>query len=724
VCDALADRFTPLANEGDSLVCRCPPYRENTFALSFFFLIVEFRLRKGGWCRMARRYTCLIVFNLLTIASLGCGAGASDIGPVPDPTPSPTPGPAPVVAISVNPAVVAIGQSANLTWSSANSSACTASGSWIGSQSTSGTQVETLTAAGNATFVLNCTGAGGSSSGTATLLVTPAVGGAGATLPFVEYEAETANTNGTIIGPDTTFGTLASEASGRRAVQLNATGQYVSFTTAHPTNSIVVRSAIPDAPSGGGISATLGLYINNIRTQSLQLTSRYTWVYGGKSNSSDKNPSDGGAHHFYDEVHALIGEIPAGSTIALQRDATDTAEFYVIDLVDFEEVPAPLTQPAGSLSIADFGAAPNDGTDDRAAIQTAISAAQSQGKVLWIPPGIFNIKTNTGPLVTSGVSIRGAGMWYSQIVGPGAHFAVSGNNNQFSDFAVFADIVSRNDNNPYDDGFHGQAGTGSTMQNVWIEHTKVGWWVDAEGVSSTTVATNGLLIHGVRIRDTYADGINFCCGTSNSIVEQSHFRNTGDDALASWSAVSTGVARHPTNTGNTFRFNTVQTNWRARCISFFGGDSNSMHDNLCSDTVDSAGIEIGEEFASYPFTGTTTAQRNTIIRAGATFVAGEKGGFQIVAIDSPISGVVVQDTLIQDSIDAGILFQGPFQISGVTLSNIQDSGAVMQGILVTSNATGSAQISGIVVLSPTGPALENDAGTSWIFMEGAGNYGF
>jgi hypothetical protein len=417
----------------------------------------------------------------------------------------------------------------------------------------------------------------------------------------------------------------------------------------------------------------------------------------------------------------LIGEIPAGSTIALQRDAIDTATFYVIDLVDFEEVPPPLVQPAGSLSIADFGATPNDGADDSVAIQNAINAAQAQGKVLWIPPGTFNVNTNTGPLATSGVTIQGAGMWYSQIVGPGAHFAVSGNNNQFSDFALFADTVSRNDLNPYDDGFHGQAGTGSTMRNIWIEHTKVGWWVDAENVSPTTVATSGLLVHGVRIRDTYADGINFCCGTSNSVVEQSHFRNTGDDALASWSVLD----GHPTNSGNVFQFNTIQVNWRARCIAFFGGDSNSMHDNLCADPVQSAGIEIGEEFASYPFTGTTTAQRNTILRAGAPFLVGEKGGFQIVAVDSPVGGnIVVQDTLIQDSVNAGLLFQGPFPISGVTLSNIWDSGAAMQGILVTPDANGSAQLNGVVVLSPGGLPLENDAGAAWTFTLGAGNSGF
>lgn len=44
--------------------------------------------------------------------------------------------------------------------------------------------------------------------------------GVGADVPFTEYEAEAAHTTGTVVGPDFTQGTVASEASGREAVQL------------------------------------------------------------------------------------------------------------------------------------------------------------------------------------------------------------------------------------------------------------------------------------------------------------------------------------------------------------------------------------------------------------------------------------------------------------------------------------------------------------------------
>src|SRR5689334_8440841 len=52
-----------------------------------------------------------------------------------------------------------------------------------------------------------------------------AYSGRGARLPYVEYQAEDAVTNANKIGPDRTFTHLASEASGRKAVQLNAQGQ-------------------------------------------------------------------------------------------------------------------------------------------------------------------------------------------------------------------------------------------------------------------------------------------------------------------------------------------------------------------------------------------------------------------------------------------------------------------------------------------------------------------
>ena len=71
--------------------------------------------------------------------------------------------------------------------------------------------------------------------------------GTGATVPFTEYEAENASTNGTIIGPSFAQGSLPSEASGREAVQLTATGQYVKFTLTSPANAFDLHYALARA---------------------------------------------------------------------------------------------------------------------------------------------------------------------------------------------------------------------------------------------------------------------------------------------------------------------------------------------------------------------------------------------------------------------------------------------------------------------------------------------
>ena len=52
-----------------------------------------------------------------------------------------------------------------------------------------------------------------------------ATGGVGATLPYVEVQAENAATNGTVIGPAAAYGTLPGEASYRKAVTLQRHGQ-------------------------------------------------------------------------------------------------------------------------------------------------------------------------------------------------------------------------------------------------------------------------------------------------------------------------------------------------------------------------------------------------------------------------------------------------------------------------------------------------------------------
>jgi hypothetical protein len=85
---------------------------------------------------------------------------------------------APTLTLSASSVVV--GTSSTLTWSSTNTTGCTASGSWSGAEPSNGTMAETPSAAGSYTYTLLCTNAAGPSPATSvTLTVTAAASGGG-----------------------------------------------------------------------------------------------------------------------------------------------------------------------------------------------------------------------------------------------------------------------------------------------------------------------------------------------------------------------------------------------------------------------------------------------------------------------------------------------------------------------------------------------------------------
>ncbi len=325
-----------------------------------------------------------------------------------------------------------------------------------------------------------------------------ATGGSGASLPYTEVQAESEPTNGSVVGPSYTQGQLADEASGRKAVTLKGSGQYVTFTTPVATNSIDFRYSIPDTSDGSVYTAPLSLYVNGAKQTDFSLTNAYSWYYG--TYPFTNTPSNGKAHHFFDEVHRLFSTTyPAGTTFKLQVDSEDTASSYTIDLADFENVAAPLAQPAGSVSVTSEGADPTGATDATAAFNAAITAAGSGGTV-WIPQGTYDIP---GHIIVNNVTVEGAGMWYSTVTGsaPGFYGNSAPNpstNVHLSNFAIFGNVQIRNDSAQVN-GIGG-ALSNSTVSNIWIEHEKVGAWMDGP-------MTN-LTFTGMRIRDTTADGIN------------------------------------------------------------------------------------------------------------------------------------------------------------------------------------------------------------------------
>lgn len=481
----------------------------------------------------------------------------------------------------------------------------------------------------------------------------------GATLGMTAYEAEHGLTNGHILEPSRAFGDLTAEASGRQAVTLSEVNDSVSWTLTAPADAAVLRASIADSADGIGQSGTLALYAGARKVSDIAVSSAYSWVYGGYPYGND--PSAGGAQRFFDESRATFAKLPAGTTLRLVRTAESGSLDYTIDLLETELRATEFAKPTGYIDVRSTGATANDGTDDTAAIQAAVDAATENGTGVWIPSGRFVM----ADLVRlANVSIRGAGPWYSVLAGrdnQGGLYAM-GTGVTIADLMISGDVRYRDDAQ-FDSGIEGNFGQGSLVQNVWIEHTKTGLWVDA--------GTNGMLATGLRVRDTFADGAHLHGAVADARVEHSSVRNTGDDAMAMWSsggAVTRGVFTH----------NTVQLPLLGNGAAIYGGTSNRIENSVIADTLTApAGIAVSTRFNPVPFTGTTTVSGNDIFRSGGWEPNWNTsfGGIWVFADTSEISTPVVIDrTRIIDSSYEGILVSGSHRVDDLRVSDVTIEG--------------------------------------------------
>ena len=427
----------------------------------------------------------------------------------------------------------------------------------------------------------------------------------GAKLAYTTYEAEQGELKNGIVESQSsskeTDRATAREASGQAYVDL-PTNASVSFIAQADANAATVRYTVPDGESG-----KVEVKVNDTVIGTLDLSSKSNWQYLDNykyhpdAKVHDTPAADRLARFQFDEVSQLFKEanIKVGDKVTITNiDSTPVG----IDLVDLEKAPDAIKQPENSVSITDFGAVANDGSDDYQAFMAATESAKASKKSVYIPEGQFDFSEQLHIYAPEGVKISGAGQWHTKlhftstkIGGGGIVFEHGTNKIDFGNVSMDSDLTSRYNEGANYKGISGTLGHGSSIHDIKIEHFEVGVWIGDYSKNKPLNYTDGLTISNATIRNNFADGVNFAQGTSNSTVINSNIRGNGDDGLATWSSHHENTNAHVAE-NNRFLNNTVELGWRAAGIGIFGGKGHEVANNLIKDNANWSGVRLNTVF--------------------------------------------------------------------------------------------------------------------------------
>ena len=437
----------------------------------------------------------------------------------------------------------------------------------------------------------------------------------GAKLAYTTYEVEQGELKNGIVENQSSSKeadrATAREASGQAYVDL-PTNASVSFIAQAEANAVTVRYTVPDGESG-----KVEIKVNDTVIGTLDLSSKSNWQYLDNykyhpdAKVHDTPAADRLARFQFDEVSQLFKEahIKAGDKVTITNiDSTPVG----IDLVDLEKAPNAIRQPENSVSITDFGAVANDGSDDYQAFMAAVESAKASKKSVYIPEGQFDFSRPISLYVPDGIKITGAGQWHTKLHflnteaakydekgyaggGGGITFEPGSKDIDLGNLSMDSNLNSRHDEQANYKGISGTLGTGSSIHDIKIEHFEAGVWTGDYSTNKPLNYTDGLTISNATIRNNLADGVNFAQGTSNSTVINSNIRGNGDDGLATWSSNHENTNAHVAE-NNRFLNNTVELGWRAAGIGIFGGKGHEVANNLIKDNANWGGVRLNTVF--------------------------------------------------------------------------------------------------------------------------------
>ena len=323
--------------------------------------------------------------------------------------------------------------------------------------------------------------------------------------------------------------------------------------------------------------------------------------------------------------------------------------------------------------------------------------AQTSGQSLWIPQGTFYLNGTTG-LQATGITIEGAGMWYSLIyrnvplpnsVGLAATFSVT--SCTVRNFATDANAISR----ASVDGAGGAmdtTGTNWVADSIWTQHAESGFW--ASGTGGT--------IENARLNSMWADGFNLnnvsLTGTEgNNLTAKNNFvRGTGDDAIAINSVDYNGTQMYTPMANVTVENNTSIGPWGGKGVAIYGGSGHVVKNNYMSDTARYIGLGVGKFGANGSDLTSATVTGNVVDRCGGNAYVqqqpamhiGNGGDGQGVGI---VENAIVSNNTVNDSL---------YNAVGFSTSN---------GIVFENNTINSPGLDGIVISPPFYPAPTGSA---------------
>lgn len=379
-----------------------------------------------------------------------------------------------------------------------------------------------------------------------------------------------------------------------------------------------------------------------------------------------------------------------------------------------EELPA---KPGGTVDVRSFGAQPDDGRDDTAAIQAALDSLPPGGWLLF-PPGVYEHGARL-TVRTPGVVLWSEGATLHATNPADQAIMLAADGASIYNFTLTAVTAARLDApwqsriavfDRVDRGTHlrGNVIRGNQVINGGAPGTPAANSASSAGIF--VYRADDFLVAENEVRRSLSDGIHVTAGSRNGRVLANTVRETGDDMIGMVSYLSSGnwidddaqraaaaVAgqRDMELVRNVLvAYNDVSGSYWGRGISVVGGADITIRDNRIAQTTTAAGVLLARE-ASYVTWGVNNVvvQDNVVAQVQTTAPAYTPPGWGNIGYRTGHAGVEIHSFVFDDERAYGDLLAAlSVQDLRITRNSVADTGA--NGVRVGEGTGVSSTLSG------------------------------